>query len=168
MPVASLREIVPAQPPRAVSKPRLPDEQQPATPSDSVRLVVKKPGGVALLPLQDVECLEADGNTVIVHAADGEQYRIRDSLSNMFEQLHAHGFLRLHRGTVVRAMAIVGVEKGRYRKAFCVLRNAGKFEIGRVEFQRLRPLWQTGVLDLQALSVWLQLVPAAPPPVASR
>ena len=128
----------------------------------SIRIVVKQAGGVALLPLGDIECLEADGNVVVVHTADGQQHRIRESLSHMFDQLRDHGFIRVHRGTVVSATAIVAIEKGRYRKAFCVLRHAGRFEIGRVEFQRLRPLWQTGVLDLTALSAGLRLLPQTP------
>ena len=129
---------------------------------DGVRIVVKSPGGVALLPLADVECLEADGNVVVVYTVAGESHRIRESLSHMFEQLRGRVFIRVHRGTIVNANAIVGIEKGRYRKAYCVLRTAGRFEIGRVEFQRLRPLWQTGVLDLNALSAGLTLVPPAP------
>ncbi|HYC52318.1 MAG TPA: LytTR family DNA-binding domain-containing protein [Gemmatimonadaceae bacterium] len=137
---------------------------QPASESseraaDSIRIVAKNASGVVLLPLSDIECLEADGNVVVIHTSRDVKYRIRESLSNMFEQLHGYGFIRVHRGTVVRAAAIVGIEKGRYRKAFCVLRTAGRFEIGRVEFQRLRPLWQTGVLDLSALSAGLRLLP---------
>ncbi len=158
---APMRERFNGQPPRAVVK-ALPPIAKDATTGEDIRLVVKKPGGVALLPLHDIDCLEAEGNVVVVHAADGEQYRIRDSLSHMLDQLHAHGFVRVHRGTVVRSMAIVAIEKGRYRKAFCVMRGGAKFEIGRAEFQRLRPLWQTGVLDLQALSAGLQLLAAAP------
>lgn len=129
---------------------------------DGIRIVVKTPGGVALLPLTDIECLEADGNLVVVHTVSGDRHRIRESLSHMFDQLRGRGFIRVHRGTVVSANAIVGVEKGRYRKAYCVLRSAGRFEIGRVEFQRLRPLWQTGVLDLNALSAGLTLVAPTP------
>jgi DNA-binding LytR/AlgR family response regulator len=129
------------------------------TAAHSIRIVVKQSGGVALIPLGDIECLEADGNVVVVHTADGEKHRIRESLSHMFDQLHGHGFIRVHRGTIVSANAIVAIEKGRYRKAFCILRHAGRFEIGRVEFQRLRPLWQTGVLDLTALSAGLRLLP---------
>jgi DNA-binding LytR/AlgR family response regulator len=127
--------------------------------NDGIRVVVKRTGGVTLLPLGDIECLEADGNMVVVHTVTGDKHRIREALSNMFHHLQAHGFIRVHRGTVVSASAIVGIEKGRYRKAFCVLRSAGKFEIGRVEFQRLRSLWQPGVLDLQALSAGLTLLP---------
>lgn len=129
---------------------------------DGIRIVVKTAGGVALLPLTDIECLEAEGNLVIVHTVAGDRHRIRESLSHMFDQLRGRGFIRVHRGTVVSASAIVGVEKGRYRKAYCVLRNSGRFEIGRVEFQRLRPLWQTGVLDLNALSAGLTLVAPTP------
>ena len=144
------RETV-ASPPQSVADAR--------TVSDSIRIVVKQAGGVALIPLGDIECLEADGNVVVVHTADGQKHRIRESLSHMFDQLQGHGFIRVHRGTVVSAAAIVAIEKGRYRKAFCILRYAGRFEIGRVEFQRLRPLWQTGVLDLSALSAGLRLLP---------
>lgn len=141
-------------PPKAVA-------EQPASSGDCVRLVVKNAGGVVLLPIETVECLEADGNVVIVHCSDGARHRIRESLSTMFEQLRHRGFIRIHRGTLVSVAAIVGVEKGRYRKAYCVLRTAGKFEIGRVEFQRLRPLWQPGVLDVQALSAGMQLIAPA-------
>lgn len=138
----------------------LPKARPPARlPAASIRVVVRKPGGVILLPLSDVESLEADGNTVVVHTTAGEHHRIRESLSHMFEALHNYGFIRVHRGAVVSALAIVGVEKGRYRKAFCVLRTGRRFEVGRVEFHRLRALWQAGVLDLSNLSSGLTLLP---------
>ena len=143
--------VVTVQPP-AATDPRV-------AAARNIRIVVKQAGGVALLPLQDVECLEADGNVVVVQTASGEKHRIRESLSHMFEQLNGYGFIRVHRGTIVSATAIVAIEKGRYRKAYCVLRNGGRVEIGRVEFQRLRLLWQTGVLDLSALSAGLRLLP---------
>lgn len=145
--------------PKTTASPRARGERSA---QDGIRIVVKKPGGVALLPLTDIECLEAEGNLVVVHTVTGDRHRIRESLSHMFDQLRGRGFIRVHRGTIVSATAIIGVEKGRYRKAYCVLRNAGRFEIGRVEFQRLRPLWQTGVLDLNALSAGLTLVAPLP------
>ena len=163
MPSAPMRERDRETPPalkspnQSTTKSRSPERAA----SDAIRIVVKREGGVTLLPLSDVECLEADGNVVVVHTAAGERHRIRESLSHMFEQLRGHGFIRVHRGTIVSVTAIVAIEKGRYRKAYCVLRNGGRFEIGRIEFHRLRPLWQTGVLDLHALSAGLTLVPGA-------
>jgi DNA-binding LytR/AlgR family response regulator len=125
--------------------------------AEAMRLVVKTEGGVTLLPLSEIESLIADGNVVVVNAASGT-FRLRESLASLAEALKGFGFLRIHRGTVVRATAISAVEKGRYRKAFAVLRSGAKFEIGRLEFQRLRPLWQPGLLDVQGMSAGLQLL----------
>jgi DNA-binding LytR/AlgR family response regulator len=127
--------------------------------ADAMRLVVKTEGGVTLLPLSDIESLTADGNVVVVNSATGT-YRLRESLASLAEALKGFGFLRIHRGTIVRATAIAAVEKGRYRKAFAVLRSGAKFEIGRLEFQRLRPLWQPGLLDVIGMTAGLQLVSA--------
>jgi DNA-binding LytR/AlgR family response regulator len=107
--------------------------------------------------LNEIESLTADGNVVVVSAATGT-YKLRESLASLGESLKSFGFLRIHRGTIVRATAIAAVEKGRYRKAFAVLRSGAKFEIGRLEFQRLRPLWQPGVLDLLGMTAGLQLM----------
>lgn len=125
--------------------------------ADTMRLVVKTEGGVTLLPLSEIESLTADGNVVVVNAATGT-FRLRDSLASLAESLKGFGFLRIHRGTIVRATAIAAVEKGRYRKAFAVLRSGAKFEIGRLEFQRLRPLWQPGLLDMVGMTAGLQLI----------
>lgn len=132
------------------------------TPSDGLRLVVKREGGVSLLRLTEIDCLEAQGNVVVVHTSSKEMHRIRTPLGTLFEALSDHGFLRIHRGAIVRAAAIVGVEKGRYRKAFAVLRSGTRLEIGRTEFQTLRALWQPGLLDLQELGRSLQLISATP------
>lgn len=125
--------------------------------ADAMRLVVKTEGGVTLLPLSEIESLTADGNVVVVNATGGT-YRLRESLASLAEALKGFGFLRIHRGTIVRATAIASVEKGRYRKAFAVLRSGAKFEIGRLEFQRLRPLWQPGLLDMLGMTAGLHLV----------
>src|SRR5687767_6185395 len=127
---------------------------------DTIRLVVKTECGVTLLALKEIESLTADGNVVVVNAANGS-YRLRDSLANLGDSLKGFGFLRIHRGTIVRAGAIAAIEKGRYRKAFAVLRSGAKFEIGRLEFQRLRPLWQPGLLDLGNVTSGLKLLGGA-------
>ena len=126
--------------------------------SRALRLVVKTERGVRLLELDQIESLEADGNLVMVHTVDGEQLRMRATLSRLLTAVRGRGFVRVHRSVVVRATAIVAVEKSRYRKAFVVLRSGRRQEIGRADFHKLRALWQPGLLDLQALSTHLQLV----------
>lgn len=131
----------------------------------NLRMVVKRDGGVSLLPIQEIDCLEAEGNVVIVRAA-AETYRIRVPLSQLLEKLNGLGFIRIHRSTVVRLSSIVGIEKGTYRKAFALLRNGARLEIGRAEFHRLRALWQPGLIDLGELATTLRLVPVEPLPGA--
>ena len=80
------------------------------------------------------------------------------TLSRLLADLRGRGFVRVHRSLVVRAAAIVAVEKRRYRKAFAVLRSGMRHEIGRADFHKLRALWQPGVVDLDALSAGLHLV----------
>ena len=125
--------------------------------ASALRLVVKREGGVSLLPIHEIDCLEAEGNVVIVHAGS-LRYRIRMPLSQLLDKLNGFGFIRIHRSTVVRLAAIIGIEKGAYRKAFATLRSGGRFEIGRAEFNRVRALWQPGLLDLSELSATLHLV----------
>lgn len=124
---------------------------------DNLRLVVKTESGVALLAVREVDYFEADGNLVVVHTGQ-QRYRIRVTLSALLDRLGALGFVRIHRCTVVRATAIVGIEKGPYRKAVAVLHSGARLEIGRAEFNRLRALWQPGLLDLNELTSTLHLL----------
>jgi len=125
--------------------------------SDHLRLIVRTTGGVALLGVHDIDYLEADGNVVNVHAGS-HVHRLRLPLSVLLERLVGFGFLRIHRGTVVRAASIKAIEKGRYRKAVALMRNGARLEIGRAEFNRLRALWQPGLLNLRELTETLHLL----------
>lgn len=124
---------------------------------DDLRLVVRTSGGVALLPIGEIEYLEADGNLVVVHTAT-DRYRIRTPLGTLLDRLAAFGFVRIHRCTVVRAAAITSIEKGTYRKAVAVLRGGARLEVGRAEFNRLRALWQPGLLNLDELTSTLHML----------
>ena len=144
---------------------RVVTQRRAAVEGTNLRMVVKREGGVSLLPVHEIDCLEADGNSVVLRTAS-DTYRIRVPLSQLLEKLNGLGFVRIHRSTVVRLGSITGVEKGAYRKAFALLRNGARLEIGRAEFHRLRALWQPGVIDLGELSATLKLVTVEPLPGA--
>ena len=131
--------------------------QHTGSDNNNLRLVVRTGSGVALLAVREIDHLEADGNLVVVHTGT-ETFQIRIPLSALLDRLAGFGFVRIHRCTVVRAAAIVGIEKGAYRKAMAVLRNGARLEIGRAEFNRLRALWQPGLLDLTELATRLHVL----------
>lgn len=64
------------------------------------RLPLKETGRTVFVPLIEVDYLEASGNYVRVHAA-GEQYLVRDKLSNFESRLPCRDFMRIHRSVIV-------------------------------------------------------------------
>src|SRR4051812_22902934 len=76
---------------------------EPRETDDVIRLVLRTDAGVRLLRLGEIESLVADGNVVVVHTSDGEQHRMRVTLSRLLTDLRGRGFVRVHRGIAVRA-----------------------------------------------------------------
>jgi two-component system, LytTR family, response regulator len=64
------------------------------------RFVVRSPGRVTILRMEEVEWLEAAGNTVRIHAGSGV-YRTRNTMAALEQQLDPDRFARIHRSTVV-------------------------------------------------------------------
>ncbi len=64
------------------------------------RLPLKETGRTVFVSLPEVEYLEASGNYVRVHAG-GEEYVVRDKLSNFENRLPNPDFVRIHRSVIV-------------------------------------------------------------------
>lgn len=80
------------------------------------RLPLKQTGRTVFVALQDVECLEASGNYVRVHAG-GEQYLVREKISTLEKRLDGHDFVRIHRSVIVNRNTIQELRRlctGRY------------------------------------------------------
>lgn len=69
-------------------------------------LSVRSGNGYEILPLEQVEWLEAEGNQVRIHLRDpalsGAQHRIRSKISALEESLDPDVWARVHRGAIVR------------------------------------------------------------------
>jgi two-component system LytT family response regulator len=65
------------------------------------RIAVEMRGQIAVVPVERVDYLEAEGNYVAVHA-DEETYLINDTLSALEARLDPEQFFRIHRSTIVR------------------------------------------------------------------
>ena len=64
------------------------------------RLPIRHGDRVALVPIGNVEWIEADGDYVRVHVG-GEQFMIRETMHNLASQLDPVQFVRIHRSTIV-------------------------------------------------------------------
>lgn len=69
------------------------------------RLLVRSPGHVRLLPVEEVLWIDAVHNAVKLHTAQGE-FRLRQSIAALVAQLDPARFVRIHRSTVVQLDAV--------------------------------------------------------------
>lgn len=81
----------------------------PATGGEhAVRMLVQTGSGETLVNVADVDYLQAARNYVSVHA-DGREYLLRDTISNLELRLAAGGFLRTHRSFLVNVARIAEI-----------------------------------------------------------
>ena len=73
------------------------------------RLLIPNEGRSFFVAAADIVRLEADGNTVGVHAAGGKRYALRATLESLEARLDPEQFARVHRSHVVNIDAIAEI-----------------------------------------------------------
>jgi len=81
---------------------RSPD--QPNSPDDDpfAMIPVEIAGRTRFIPREQVCWVEAEGDYVRLHTADGSAYLVRMPISHLAERWSAYGFIRIHRGFLVQ------------------------------------------------------------------
>ncbi len=104
-----------------------------AAPTSPLRVIQASVGStIRMVPIDDVLCFEAADKYVRVVTAERE-YLIRTPLKELQEQLDPSVFWQIHRGTIVRALAIDAVTRDEAGKAFVALRGLKeKFVVSRL------------------------------------
>ncbi len=69
------------------------------------RLLVRSPGHLRLLPVEDVLWIDAVHNAVKLHSLQGE-FRLRQSITALLCGLDPARFMRIHRSTIVQIEAV--------------------------------------------------------------
>lgn len=85
----------------APREPRREDRPSESAARRGGRLVVRKGRRLLLLSLADIRYAEAAGNYVRLHL-DGASHLHRSTMNDLETLLEPHGFLRIHRSTVVQ------------------------------------------------------------------
>jgi two-component system, LytTR family, response regulator len=104
------------------------------------RLTIRSRSGVQFVPVQDVDWLEADRNYSVLHLGT-QALRIRETISELEDQLGAAGFVRVHRSIIVNADRIFRLEPWAHGEYVIVLRNGTKVVSGRGYGERVRSLF---------------------------
>jgi two-component system LytT family response regulator len=81
----------------------------PRTDGRKDAVVVATARGELVLPFHEIDWIEATNNYARVWAA-GRSYLLRESLGELERRFAQHGFLRVHRGAIVRIDAVRSIE----------------------------------------------------------
>jgi len=99
--------------------------------------VIKQRDRTFLLPVPEIDWIEAEGKYVRLHAA-GAAHLVRESIGDVEERLDTRRFLRIHRGTIVNVKRILEMHRGFGGGIFVVLRDGTKLTMSRRYRTRIR------------------------------
>lgn len=106
------------------------DHAQLRTGRHPARLVAEKDDRLVFLDPEDIDCIEAQRNYVLIRA-DEDSYLLRCSMKRVEEMLAAGGFLRIQRSVIVNTRRIRELERWFHGEYKVTLRNGMKFTSGR-------------------------------------
>jgi two-component system LytT family response regulator len=107
------------------------------SPSQNNRIVVKNGSKIKIIPVHEVQYLEAADDYVKVHT--GEGYFLKNKTMNHFEQtLDGQQFVRSHRSYIVNVQQITRIDPYEKDNHGAILRSGIKVPVSRTGYVRLR------------------------------
>ena len=94
------------------------------------RLVVKSGGKVTLLPVGEIEWIDAEGDYVRIHVGK-TWHLLRETMKNLEEQLDAARFVRIHRSTIVNLEKVKELQPFFRGEYVVVLHNGATLKLSR-------------------------------------
>lgn len=107
------------------------------SPSQSHRIVVKNGSKIKIIPVHDVQYLEAADDYVKVHTSEG--YFLKNKTMNHFEQvLDGQQFVRSHRSYIVNVQQITRIDPYEKDNHVAILRSGVKVPVSRGGYGKLK------------------------------
>jgi two-component system, LytTR family, response regulator len=106
------------------------DEPAPAQPRYLDRLVVKSGGKVTLLPVGEIEWIDAEGDYVRIHVGK-TWHLLRETMKNLEDQLDSARFVRIHRSTIVNLEKVKELQPFFRGEYVVVLHNGTTLKLSR-------------------------------------
>ena len=107
------------------------------SPAQNQRIVIKDGSKIKIIPVHDVQYLEAADDYVKVHTKDG--YFLKNKTMNHFENvLDANQFVRSHRSYIVNVQQITRIDPYEKDGHVAVLRSGVKVPVSRSGYGKLR------------------------------
>ena len=107
------------------------------SPAQSQRIVIKDGSKIKIIPVHDVQYLEAADDYVKIHTKDG--YFLKNKTMNHFEQsLDGQQFVRSHRSYIVNVQQITRIDPYEKDSHVAILRSGVKVPVSRNGYGKLK------------------------------
>ena len=103
------------------------------------RILVRDREQVHVLPVEQVECIEAQGDYLAIHA-NGQCHLKPQRISEIEEQLDPARFLRVHRSFIISLAHLQAIERPGPDRHAARLRSGKRVPISRSGYEKLRTL----------------------------
>ena len=112
--------------------------------AEAEHLPVRQWNRVYLVPVEEIDWIEAEDNYVVVHAA-GQHYRGRERIADVEARLDRRRFVRIHRSTIVHAARIREVQPLTHGDHAVILQDGTVLRVAR---SRRRALEEALAMEL--------------------
>ena len=92
--------------------------------------MVKTEGRVFFLDINDIHCIEAEGNYIRVYNGK-KTYLLRETISGLESQLNPKMFLRIHRSSIVRIDKIKELQPWFHGEYHVIMENGKQLTLSR-------------------------------------
>jgi two-component system LytT family response regulator len=103
------------------------------------RLMIKSKDSILVLPVEEIEWIEAAGDYVYIRA-NAHKYMIRETLSSLIEKLDPNVFVRIHRSVIVSAKKIKTLRQNEHGDYDVFLEDGTKLKMSRTYRESLQSI----------------------------
>jgi two-component system, LytTR family, response regulator len=94
------------------------------------RIVVKSGSKIHVIPIQDIEQLEAQDDYVMIHTAQG-RFMKKETMASMEQNLPEDSFIRIHRSHIVNVSQIQRIEQYGKESYLLILKNGNQVSVSK-------------------------------------
>ena len=115
------------------------DEDAPTLQNTEIleRIAVKSGSKINMIPVQEILCLQADGDYVHIHTLKGK-YMKEQTMKSFERALPPGQFVRVHRSCIVNIESITGIELYEKQSRLLTLKNGFKIKVSQTGYAVLK------------------------------
>ncbi len=103
------------------------------------RVVVKSDGKIKIIPTQEIQYIEANGDNVKIMTAEGS-YSKNKTMSYFEQQLSANDFVRIHRSYLVNVSLVTRIDAYDKESHLAVLSSGIQLPVSKTGYQKLKEI----------------------------